>query len=78
MRQTAQELKLDDLPDVMDATAAAAAVHVHRETILRHIKSGALPAFMPMGKTTRSPGRGMGYRIHRRDLQRWYFGGSDA
>lgn len=77
MRETNLELKLEDLPDVMDVTTAAAAVHVNRETILRHIKTGALASFMPMGKTNRSPGRGMGYRIHRRDLQRWYFGGAD-
>lgn len=74
VRRTALELKLEDLPDVLDVTAAAAAVHVNRETLMRHIKSGALAAFTPMGKTNRSPGRGMGYRIHRRDLQRWYFG----
>lgn len=74
-RADTSALTLDDLPEVMDVKVAAAAVHMESHALRRAIRAGRLPAFLPGGeRDPRKPGRGMGYRIKRSDLQAWYFG----
>lgn len=70
---TLAELMADD---IVDLKRAASLVHVHRRTLIAHIRKGNLKAFFPAGKTAVNPGRSMGYRIRIGDLSAWYFGQS--
>lgn len=67
-------LTLDNIGELVTIREAAAATRLSEKTIRHAIVSEALRAFIP-GKP-RSPlraGRGNGYRIHRADLQQWFF-----
>lgn len=66
-------LSLADLPDVLTLAEAAAALSTSGATLRAAIKAGDLAAFIPRGRDPRRAGRAMGYRIHKADLQRWYF-----
>lgn len=74
-RKGLSELTLDNIPDLVTVSEAAAATRLSSDLIKAAIRRGDLPAFLPGGKRdVRSPGRGMGYRITKADLQAWYFG----
>lgn len=68
------DVDLSDIPELMSIKEAAAAVHLSSLTIRNAIRSGALAATIIAGRDPRKAGRGLGYRIHRDALQRWYFG----
>lgn len=68
------ELTFADLPDLLTLEQARAAVGMSDKAMRDEIKSGALPAFIPRGRDPMKAGRGQGYRIHKADLQAWYFG----
>lgn len=69
------ELTLDNVPELVTLREAAAATRLSVEVVRAAIRNGSLPAFMPGGpRNPKAPGRGMGYRIRKGDLQRWYFG----
>lgn len=74
-RQEPTADELEGLADILTLDEAAHAVHLSEDTLRRAIKSGELHAFIPRGRTPARAGRGMGYRIFRRELSRWYFGG---
>lgn len=65
-------LNLDDLPDLLDIRTACAALGVSDDTVRGAIRSGELRAYIPRGKAPGRAGR-LGYRILKRDLERWYF-----
>jgi excisionase family DNA binding protein len=52
---------------------AAKALSVTPETIRRAVRSGVLTATLPGGRDARHTGQ-LSYRIHRTDLERWFFG----
>lgn len=74
------EQRLEDLPELMDLAAAAKAVEMTPLTLRKAIKrfqagdKTGLEAFIPRGKDPLRAGPGLGYRITREALQRWYFG----
>jgi len=65
---------LEGLPEELSIVEAATALNMHHRTIRRAIRSGEIPAHVIGGRDPLRSGRGMGYRIKREDLQRWYFG----
>lgn len=69
---------LDTLADILNVNEAAAGTGVSSDTIRSAIKSGALRAFTPGGngglEQAKVGGRGLGYRIHKAELARWYLG----
>jgi excisionase family DNA binding protein len=68
------EIFAADSPDVLSIKEAAAALKVSPRTVRRAITSSELPAFIIGGREPRKSGAGLGYRIKREDLHRWYFG----
>ncbi len=66
--------ELEGLADILTLDEAAHAVHLSDDTLRRAIREGELKAFIPRGRKPSKAGRGMGYRIFRRELKRWYFG----
>ena len=71
-----ESLTFEDMPELLTVKEATEALRMSKDTLYVAIRSGELPAFIPRGRDPRRAGRSMGYRIHRADLQRWYFGGS--
>lgn len=78
-----QHVSFENVPDLLDINQAAGATRtsewIIRQAIRRYRESEGkdpkgLPAFIPGGRDRQSPGRGQGYRIHKADLHRWYFG----
>lgn len=65
---------LEGLGELVTLQEAARATRLSERTIRSAIKRDELEAFIPGGRDPRKPGRGMGYRIKRSDLQRWFFG----
>lgn len=65
---------LGNLGDLVTLKEAAEATRLSSKTIRAAITRGALPAFIPGNRNKRTPGRGMGYRIKKADLQSWFFG----
>ena len=65
---------LDSVADHLTIPEAAKLLRLGQDTIRLAITSGQLPAFIPGGREPRRAGRGVGYRIRKEDLQRWYFG----
>ncbi len=70
----------DDPDQLMTTSEIAAATKLDRKTVIRAIRSGDLPAFVPhRGKATEidmtgSRGGRNGYRAHARDVERWFYG----
>lgn len=74
-KRVLSELTLDNIPELVTVSEAAAATRLSPPLIKAAIRRGDLSAFLPGGpRNVKSPGRGMGYRIRRADLQAWYFG----
>lgn len=67
-------LTLENIPDFVDVNQAAAAAKVSVKVIRDACKRGDLPSFIPGARPATAPGRGMGYRIKKADLQAWFFG----
>jgi excisionase family DNA binding protein len=65
---------LDGLAEVLTIREAADALRVSPLTIRRAIKRGEIPATIVGGRDPIKAGRGLGYRVKRDDLQRWFFG----
>lgn len=65
---------LEGLADVLTISEAAAACGVSDHTIRQARKNGELEAFTPGNRDPRKAGRGLGYRIHKAELQRWFLG----
>lgn len=62
---------LEDIPNVLNIAQACQATRLGDYAIREAIKRRELPAFMPgNGKG----GRGLGWRIHKADLEEWFFG----
>jgi excisionase family DNA binding protein len=54
---------------------AAKQLGINPVTVREAIVSGELKAFLPLGKKDpRRTGPGLGWRIKREELQKWYFG----
>ena len=70
----------EDGPELLTIQQAADGLEIHPRTIREAIKreqatpGTGLPAFIPRGVDPGRTGPGMGYRIKREDLHRWYFG----
>lgn len=62
---------LEGLPDVVTIKQAAVALHLGSDAIRNAITRGDLDAFTAGGLLN---GRGMGYRIVKAELVRWYTG----
>lgn len=65
---------LEGVADVMTIPEAAKACGVSPRTIRKAIRTGELEATVIGGREPIRSGRGLGYRITREALQRWYFG----
>lgn len=68
------DISFDDLDDWISVAVAAERVRMHIETVRREIREGRLAARIPRGRDPRRAGAGQGYRIHKKELERWYFG----
>lgn len=68
-------LTLDDVPSLLTVGEAAAATRLSPEVIRAAILRGDLEAFIPLGRDPAHAGRGLGYRIHRKALESWFFRG---
>lgn len=66
-------LSLDDLPETLNVREAAEAIRSNPETIRRAIRKGHLAAIAPRGVTNPKAFGSTGYRIHKAELERWYF-----
>lgn len=64
--------------DVYDLAGAAAAVRMSVPTIRAAIRNRELEATIPRGRDPLRAGPGLGYRITREALTRWYFGGGQS
>lgn len=64
---------LDDIAGILTIAEAAAVCRVSPDNIRQAIRDGKLLAFIPGGKDKNHAGRS-GYRIHKADLQAWFFG----
>lgn len=61
-------MTLDDLEhEALRVGEAARAVTLDKKTVLTAIHDGKLPAFWPGGNSM------LGFRVHRKDLEAWYF-----
>jgi excisionase family DNA binding protein len=60
--------------EILTIPEAAKMVGVGPRTIRQAIRHKKLPAFIVGGRTPNRSGAGLGYRIRKNDLQRWYFG----
>lgn len=66
---------LVDRKGEMSVTEAAKVVGCDQRFIRKAIKSGALPTYIPGGRTDLNRlGPGMGYRIKDTDLAAWWYG----
>lgn len=65
---------LPGVADLLSAREAAEALGVSLQTIRGAIRRKELPAFVVGGRSPKAPGRGLGYRIRKTDLQAWFFG----
>lgn len=63
--------------DVFTITQAAHALRVSPKAIRLAIQQKRLHAFIIGGRDPMKAGRGLGYRITRAELRRWYFGVED-
>lgn len=70
----AARLTLESLGDIVTAAELAKATHLSLRTIRRAIRRGELPAFLPTARPITALGRGMGYRIYKKDAEAWFFG----
>lgn len=66
--------ELDIAEDVLNIPQAAAATRMSEYTIRQAIVRKELPAWIPGGRPPGASGRGVGYRIKKKDLESWYFG----
>lgn len=73
-----ERLNLDDLPDTLSVREAAEAIRSNPETIRRAIRKGTLAAIAPRGVTNPKAFGTSGYRIHKAELERWYFNLQEA
>lgn len=65
---------LANLGDLVTLKEAAEATRLSERTIRSAIARGDLAAFIPGNRDKRWPGRGLGYRIKKTDLETWFFG----
>lgn len=63
----------DELPETMTLQEAADLLNISVATLRRAYRLGELAVFSPRGRDPLRMGRGMGYRVERAELQRWYF-----
>jgi len=60
--------------DTLSIREAGVLLGLTPRTIRLAIRAGKLKAFVVGGRIPERSGAGMGYRIHKADLQAWYFG----
>lgn len=60
--------------NVLTLLEAATATGLSSTVIRSAIKDGSLASFTPGRRPAGTAGRGMGYRVHKADLQRWFLG----
>lgn len=65
-------VQLEGINDVLTLIEAAQATGLSSNVIRKAITTGALKAFTPGGVSIHATGRGLGYRVRKADLQRWF------
>jgi excisionase family DNA binding protein len=61
------------LPETMTLNEAAELLNISVSTLRKAYRAGELTVFAPRGRHPLHMGPGMGYRVARAELQRWYF-----
>jgi hypothetical protein len=64
----------DKWDDILTIGQCAKLTRTSAKFIRQQIRNKALHAFIPGGRDPRRTGPGVGYRVIKGDLQRWYFG----
>lgn len=63
-------------PEILTIMEVSRLLGLNHRTVREAVRSGELESFIIGGREPRRSGRGLGYRITRDALQRWYFGES--